>query len=774
MIGGMKRAAPDKIIAPPPRFSRSGAAAGIALFALCVACFVLRTAWLKPIVFPSDGVVNLQDNDPWYHLRLLEHQVENFPHRLPYDPFLVHPDGGGVPVGPFFDLSLAAILKIFGGGSPSSQTIATAAAYYPPVLGVLVCVATFFAGAVIFNRWAGLFAAALIALLPGPYFVRSSLGFYDHHVMEVLLSTFVLLALALALAPDQGRSARRTIGLGAITGLVLGAYLLTWIGGNFLLLILLTWIVLQHGRDHLDGRDVIPISLVLTPAFAAALILVVPYRDVAMARLQIIGLAAGLLLCPVLLILSKLLIKRGLPKVCFPAIVGLLVVIAVLLIKAFNPVLFGRVISEFGRLTPDSRVSTITEARPLLFNREGFTLKPLWEMFTTTFPMAVIAIALLSWRFIRGQSAARSLLLTWSVLVLLAMFGQSRFAYYAAVVIAILVGFLCQAIVHRAWQWRRSDGRKSSTPPGLWQKATCTMLAVILVAVALGPGLSRLGVVIDYYDGPSSDWREVLTWLRENSPEPYGDGAYLRPCGSREAFLADFDRATGYGVMSWWDYGYWINAIACRIPCSNPTQAGATESARFFLAQDEASACRILDDLGARYVILDWLIPRWTKPGSGKVTGKFAAIPLWADEPLNKYYERVLMTDARGRIVSKFLYYPEYYRTMCMRLFIFSGLAISAPEKIKVYLIELPKPSDPRQRKRVLGVQEFDRIEDAERFAAAVSDGSRRIANEDPYIPCIPLKRLTRLRLLHQSPSVVATIARRPIAQVRLFEYSPE
>lgn len=768
----MKRPAPDKIIAPSQRFSRSSTVAGVALFALCFACFVVRTSWLRPIVFPADGVVNLQDNDPWYHLRLLDHQVENFPHRLPYDPFLAYPDGGGVPVGPFFDLSLAAILKAFGGGSSSSQSIATAAAYYAPALSILVCVATFFAGAVIFNRWAGLIAAAIIALLPGPYFVRSSLGFYDHHVMEVLLSTLVLLALALALrqSPDQRRSLRSCIGMGAITGLILGAYLLTWIGGNFLLLILLTWVVLQHCRDHLASRDLTPISLILAPTFAVALLLVVPYRDVAMARLQIIGLAAGLILCPVLLGLSMLLSKRGLPRASFPIIVGLLVIAAVIAVKLVNPGLVARVMSEFGRLMPDSRVSTITEARPLLFNREGFTLKPLWEMFTTTFPMAVIAVALLSWRFIRGQSAARSLLLVWSVLVLLAMFGQSRFAYYAAVVVALLVGFLCQALVSKVWHWRRSDARKSSS----MRATACGIVTVILLAVALVPGLSRLPLVVKYYDGPSADWREVLTWLRENSPEPYGDGAYLRPCDSSEDFRANFDQSSGYGVMSWWDYGYWINAIARRIPCSNPTQAGAAESARFFLAQDEASACRMLDERGARYVILDWLIPRWTKPGSGKVTGKYPALPLWAGEPVTKYYERVVMIDNQGLKVSRFLYYPEYYRSMCVRLFIFSGVAINAPSKIPVYLIQPAKPGATDSRKTVLGVQEFDTIQEAERFAGAATDGSRRIAGDNPFIPCIPLEGLTRFRLLHQSSSNVATIARRPISQVRLFEYSPD
>lgn len=761
-------------IAPtsPARSVHSRAAVPIALLVICAACFLLRTKALHPIVFPTDGVVNLQDNDPWYHLRLLEHQIPNFPHRLGHDPFLVHPGGSGVPVGPFFDLSLAAVLRLFAGASPAQHTIETAAAYYPPILAVLVCIVTFFAGAVIFNRWAGLIAAAMIAVIPGPFFIRSSLGFYDHHVMEVLLSTMLMFLLALALrAPTVPKpSPSRVIIITLAAGLALGCYLITWIGGSFLLLILIVWCVVQHGRDHLAGRNIMRLACIMGPTFAMALAIVLPYRNVSMARLQIIGLVAGFGLVIVLAALSALFVRKNIRRRYYPLTIGALAIGAIIVTRLVSPEFFMRIVSEFGRFAPDKTVSTITEARPIIFNLHGFTLKPLWEMFTTTFPIALFVMIALTWRFIRGQDARRNLLLVWSAIVLLAMFGQSRFAYYAAPIVALLVGHFCQGIIAWFWRFKRNADPKRPSPPGVLRWSATTLIATALLAAAFVPGLYQLPKALSYYDGPSSDWRDVLTWLRDNSPRPYGDGAFVRPCPSTDDFARGFDATSAYSVMSWWDYGYWINAIARRIPNSNPTQAGAADSARFFLAQDEQTACDLLDRLGARYVIMDWLLPRWSKPGSGKVSGKFAAMPLWIGDSPRTYYERVIMTEPNGRRVTRFIYYPAYYQSMCARLFVFSGLRIAGPKEPTVYLLG-PHGSD--GLRAVLGKQVFSRLDEALTFVNAATDLTRVLAGDSPFVPCVPLEPLTRFRLIHQSPRTAATIARQPISEVRLFEYLP-
>ena len=71
---------------------------------LCLAVIVLVAAGLRlwapwDDVFPSTSLgasgperVNFLETDAWYHVRLAESQVRNFPHRITVDPYAA-PDG---------------------------------------------------------------------------------------------------------------------------------------------------------------------------------------------------------------------------------------------------------------------------------------------------------------------------------------------------------------------------------------------------------------------------------------------------------------------------------------------------------------------------------------------------------------------------------------------------------------------------------------------------------------------------------------------------------
>ena len=47
--------------------------------------------------------VNFLETDAWYHVRLAENQVRNFPHRVTVDPY-ASPNGQYVAVAPLFDV----------------------------------------------------------------------------------------------------------------------------------------------------------------------------------------------------------------------------------------------------------------------------------------------------------------------------------------------------------------------------------------------------------------------------------------------------------------------------------------------------------------------------------------------------------------------------------------------------------------------------------------------------------------------------------------------
>jgi dolichyl-diphosphooligosaccharide--protein glycosyltransferase len=137
-------------------------------------------------------------------MRLVENTLHHFPHRIYFDPFTAYPHGTDNPFGTLlFDQSLAFIIWVIGLGDPLSTLgqhgIEVIGAWYPAILGALVVFPVYVIGKELYNRGAGLLSAALIAILPGQFLIRTLLGFTDHHAMEILFSTIAMLFLILAI-----------------------------------------------------------------------------------------------------------------------------------------------------------------------------------------------------------------------------------------------------------------------------------------------------------------------------------------------------------------------------------------------------------------------------------------------------------------------------------------------------------------------------------------------------------------------------------------------
>ncbi len=171
---------------------------------------------------------------------------------------------------------------------------------------------------------------------------------------------------------------------------------------------------------------------------------------------------------------------------------------------------------------------------------------------------------------------------------------------------------------------------------------------------------------------PPDAWMEALTWLRDYTDEPFGDADFYY---SRYETPIDYSAyPEAYGVTAWWDYGYWIVRIGHRPPSQNP--GGAIPSvAEFFLAQDESEGQRILDEHGARYVILDFEFVTGKLHGAISVTGKSG----------QDFYDRFVVETADGELQLATFYLPAYYQSMSVRLYNFGGKAVTpGPDECKV------------------------------------------------------------------------------------------
>ena len=217
---------------------------GLTLAAIVAIAGALRMLLPWPSVF-AENYVSFLETDAWYHMRLVDALVANFPWRLWQDPYLVHPGGEPVNAGPVFDWIIAAVALVLGGGSPSERLVDVVGACTPPVIGALTVLPVFVLGRELWSARAGLWAAFMVAVMPGQLLERSLLGFTDHHCLETLLSTTTMMCVVIALKRDA-TSARRWALAGGVS---LGAYLLTWGGGVLFVAFIVAWAGLQLAVD---------------------------------------------------------------------------------------------------------------------------------------------------------------------------------------------------------------------------------------------------------------------------------------------------------------------------------------------------------------------------------------------------------------------------------------------------------------------------------------------------------------------------------------------
>jgi dolichyl-phosphooligosaccharide-protein glycotransferase len=408
------------------------------LAAMVLVAFLLRTVFLVDAVFPG-GDVNYQDSDAWYHMRLIDNLARNYPHRAVVDPYL-GPDAPTVAVPPLFDLLVAGVAWVIGLGRPSSRTVEVVGALIPPILAALTVIIVFLIGARLFDRRTGLLAAAVLAIAPGQFLVRSVLGFTDHHVAEAFLAALTILACLAALQTAEPRS---RLGRAALTGAALSAYLLTWSGGALLVFVLCAWGVVQYVVDDLHRRPDDRVAQVLVPALSVTLAALFTLQDRGLWRFTIQTTSVVVTLVLVAALGAG---RRGLGALGAPR--GLLLILAVglavggmLLAAVLAPKLTGLIVADLQRLRPRSTGLTVGEVRPLLWVDGVLSFRAPLDSFGPPFFIGLVALVALAWQGLRTAEPRLLLLATWSTAMYVATLGQNRFGYYLTLNLALLTGW---------------------------------------------------------------------------------------------------------------------------------------------------------------------------------------------------------------------------------------------------------------------------------------------------------------------------------------------
>jgi dolichyl-diphosphooligosaccharide--protein glycosyltransferase len=713
------------------------------------------------IALPHDqifvnGAVWFRETDSYYYMRNIEVLVHNFPHYNSFDPYMLFPGGSGALSRPFFAWLVAGIVLLTKGATASLQSMQTVAAHMPAILGSLTIIPVYFIGKELFNRWAGVISAALLVVLPGEFLHRSLLGFTDHHVAETLFSTVAILFLIMAIKRAREREIsfqhvlsknwpiiRRPLIYVLLAGIFLGLYLLTWQGGLMFIFIVFIYLVIQFIVDHLRRKSTDYLCIVGTPLFFVALLMLLPL----LARgsfdmMTRVSLLIAILAPVVLSALSRFMAARSLKPVYYVFVVLGLTGIGAAVLQVVNPSLLGSMFSQFGIFTPTGSRLTIMEVTGLLAPQGTFTLSMAWANFTTSFFISFIALVMLAFALVKERSAHKSLFVVWSVVMLLAVLGQRRFGYYYAVNAALLTGYFSwkmldlaglgkllakpREVVEEVRKFKkkkhkdreRAKPRTFMQPRGTWITVLIVGIVLFFLVVFPNVGLWRDsptdlggGLYIGYTkslarQAPIMDrgWYNSTSWLKDNTPEPFGDPDFYYELYPPSSEFEYPDAA--YGVMSWWDYGYFIMQIGHRIPNANPGQKGAVQAGKFFTSQNETSANLLADELGTKYVMID----------QAMATGKFYAMVDWAGKNLSEFYEYYYLPTQGGGLSPFVFYNPAYYYSTVTRLYCFDGKGQLGSNTLVVMYRE--EVSAEIRYKLVSGIKLFSSYADAEGYVS--------------------------------------------------------
>jgi dolichyl-diphosphooligosaccharide--protein glycosyltransferase len=768
-----------------------------AIVLLLLIIIVAVALWLR-IVLPYNQVfvgnwVKMTGVDAYYYMRLVDNLMKHFPQLTQFDPYLLYPGGwatGGNP--DFFAYFMGGIIWLASLGKADQHMVDVIAVYIPPLLAVLTVLAAFFIGKALGSKWLGLLAAGLLAILPGEFLNRSLLGYTDHHIAEVLFSTGLMMFVFLAIKEGEGKrlaemvsSGWKGIGkpviYGLLGGMFLWLYILTWVGALLFAMIIFLFIVVQAILDHLRGRPLDYLGILGVCLFAVGLAMYLPWAKNAM---TVLSLAIGLLGSLLLVVISRWMAGRGVKPLLYPLSLAGLAVAGTATLAIVSPANLQTMLGSLANMFLWPVGTTVMEMQPLLIHQGDFTFAVAVGNYMLAFFFSLITIGVLIYQVIKRGQPDKTLLLVWSVIILLSALAMRRSAYYYAVNVALLTGYLCwiplsllikksePAPVAVATRGTSAKSRKRATQQ-VKAKAKTNMgaVALLLSAIALFVYFPNIGPLpngerpaIDLATrplfAPSNAWCEATDWLRANTKEPFGkpDSYYglYKPVIAKGGFEYP---SSAYGILAWWDYGYWTARIGHRPPATNPG-VGYLGTAAYFTAQDWPSAARVINNLGTRYVIVDNEIAAYD--------GKFHALASLSGLTYSDFYD-VFLQKQDNQYAPTILFYPGYYRSMIARLYNFDGKAV-VPDAVNVTAYREITAQDGRRYKEITEVKAMGSYDEAQRFILDSKGKNYIIAGQDPYKSPVPLEELKGYKLVYASNQKIST-GSKPQSNIKIFEY---
>jgi dolichyl-diphosphooligosaccharide--protein glycosyltransferase len=461
-----------------------------------------------------------------------------------------YPTGSYVHFGPLFDQIIAITALILGLGHPSTSLIDHIGAYLPAVLGALTVIPVYYIGKYLRGKKTGMIAAILITFAPGQSISRSLLGFTDHHVAEVFFSTLFIMFFMLALITARRKKVtfedvfnkkydnlKKPLLYSIVAGVAYSAYQLVWPGAPLFIVIVMVYALVQYILNNLRKESSDYLGIVGIPTFLVSAVLVLPFVNTDFvfqifyySWFHVVASLCAMIGFITLSGMEKLFVKNKLNKYYYPLAIFGVAIAGILITYIFMPSFYAIIINSpstiFGIQTGGA--STIAEASSLFYEAGIFTLAKAYGNFTPTgFFASIVAIFILIANTIKKPRSQEVLALVWGVLILFAIYGQNRYAYYYSVNVSILSAFVGGLLLEKV-KLGELEGKFKSTVKSVGDlpeffkfiKIQQIVMVLVIVAVLIMPTYSY---GMRYTNGgldPNEYWMEACLWMKTNTPDP--------------------------------------------------------------------------------------------------------------------------------------------------------------------------------------------------------------------------------------------------------------
>ena len=537
----------------------------------------------------------LSGPDPYYNMRLCEETLEKgyYPYLSPEqgDPLLNYPlgvRGGARP--PLFNLIAVGTTKLIEPVVGETDGLGLSMLFLPAIYGAILVFPIYGIGKELFDRRAGLIAAALVPLIPAHIGSGhgSALSLFDHDSFVLLLFAITFYFTIKALKEKDNKR----YFFAGLAGLTIGALQMTWVAAQVILLLLMAYMVVQFFLTLWKSNYDMSGFYVTTIIFGVAFFVSAPYfiiKDIFI-HYPLILFGASLLITGVVLIYRKLNLPGTLSipisvllggtalAVFYSAHIGIIQVRA---LEQIGAVFFGAGI--YG-----SKVSlTIGEAHTASLSVIAMSIGPL------IYYGGILGLLLFMYKTYISKWPKENVFFIVVALVQLWMVTNAgRFLNDTIPVLVVFTGFITATILIKLDYKRLFSNmrRARSIKP---MKAV-HIFGILYVIVGLI--LPNTYLALDAAVPPSMD-QQVFG---ENFSGYFGNSVSEQVQWSYACeWLATQDTAIEKpedrpGVISWWDYGFYIASMAKHPTVAENYQHGIPCAANFHTALTEKEANAVL------------------------------------------------------------------------------------------------------------------------------------------------------------------------------------